>query len=70
MLCNCDVASLSLLNTPNKCVSDAGNIWYDGDDTKNPNFTVGFRGLLNGGGAGDENTQKQFMEAIQPFMSN
>lgn len=66
----CDATSLSLINSPKKCQMDAGNIWYDGDDTKKPDYTVGFRGLLNGGGTGDENTLKQFMEQVKPFMNN
>jgi hypothetical protein len=63
----CDVA---LTKNPRKCIVDSGRIWFDGNDTRNPpDFTVGFRGLLYGGGAGDENTQKTFLDHIQPFMS-
>lgn len=60
-----------ITNNTNKCNLDSGSIWFDGNDTKNPADTmVGFRGFKNGGGAGDENTQKQFMDAIQLFMNN
>jgi hypothetical protein len=39
-------------------------------DSRNPaDFTVGFRGLLYGGGAGDENTQKTFLDRIQVFLT-
>ena len=67
---NCDAVSLSLTNSPKKCQMDAGNIWYDGDDTKKSDYTVGFQGLLNGGGMGDANTFKQFMEQVKPFMND
>jgi hypothetical protein len=33
-------------------------------------FTVGFRGLRFGGGAGDENTQQTFRDHVQPFMND
>ncbi len=53
-----------------KCQLDSGSIWYDGNDTKNPaDYHVGFQGVAIGPGVGDENTQKQFLDHIQPFMS-
>src|SRR2546426_6747399 len=56
----CDVA---ITKNPGKCVFDGGSIWFDGNDTRHPaDFTVGFRGRLYGGGAGDENTQKTFFD--------
>lgn len=67
----CDKTTLSITNDPKKCQVDSGNIWFDGNDAKNPaDFIVGFRGLKYGGGAGDENTQKQFIEKIQPFIND
>ncbi len=49
---------------------DSGSIWFDGNDSRLPaDFTVGFRGLLYGGGAGDENTQKVFLERVRAFMA-
>lgn len=69
-ICDPTVLSASGAN-PKKCLVDSGSIWFDGNDTKNPaDFTVGFRGLQNGGGSGDENTQKIFMEHVQAFMDN
>jgi hypothetical protein len=63
----CDVA---ITKNPRKCIVDSGSIWFDGNDTRHPaDFTAGFRGLLYGGGAGDENTQKTFLDRIQPFMT-
>ncbi len=68
----CDKSILSLTNTStNKCQVDSGNIWYDGNDARvPPDFTVGFRGLKYGSQVGDENTQRIFMEHVQPFMNN
>jgi hypothetical protein len=49
---------------------DSGSIWFDGNDSRVPaDFTVGFRGLLNGRGAGDENTQKAFLDRVRSFMN-
>jgi hypothetical protein len=63
----CDVA---ITNNPKKCMVDSGQIWFDGDDSREPaDFTAGFRGLLYGGGAGDENTQKAFLDRVRGFMS-
>jgi hypothetical protein len=63
----CDVA---ITKAPRKCSLDSGSIWFDGDDTRHPaDFIAGFRGLLYGGGSGDETTQKTFLDHIQPFMS-
>jgi hypothetical protein len=33
-------------------------------------LSLGFVWYANGTGAGDANTQQQFMQAINPFMSN
>ncbi len=63
----CDVA---ITKNPKKCALDSGSIWFDGNDTRHPaDFTAGFRGLLYGGGSGDENTHKTFLDHIQLFMS-
>jgi len=67
---SCDPMALLVYNDPKKCQLDSGNIWYDGNDTKNPaDYHVGFQGVAIGPGVGDENTQKQFLEHIQPFMT-
>jgi hypothetical protein len=56
---------------PRKCFADSGHIWFDGNDTRNPSdFTVGFRGLRFGGGAGDENTLPTFRDHVRPFMKD
>jgi len=63
----CDGA---ITKNPRKRALDSGSIWFDGNDTRHPaDFTAGFRGLLYGGGSGDENIQKTFLDHIQPFMS-
>jgi hypothetical protein len=62
----CDVA---ITHNPRKCAVDAGDIWFNGDDSKRPDFIAGFRGLLYGGGSGDETTQETFLDHIQPFMT-
>jgi hypothetical protein len=63
----CDVA---ITKNPRKCAVDSGSIWFDGDDSRHPaDFTVGFRGLLYGGGSGDESTQKTFLDHVKPFMA-
>lgn len=63
----CDPA---IMSNPKKCQLDSGNIWFDGNDTRNPaDYHVGFQGIAVGPGVGDENTQKQFLEHIQPFMT-
>ena len=55
---------------PKRCLVDSGSIWFDGNDYRSPaDFVVGFRGLLHGGGAGDESTQKAFLERVRNFMS-
>ncbi|MCX6753510.1 MAG: hypothetical protein NTV03_00400, partial [Candidatus Nomurabacteria bacterium] len=52
------------------CQSDSGNIWFDGNNVRNPSdYRVGFGGIINGG-IGDTNTQKQFLEHIHPFMND
>jgi hypothetical protein len=54
-----------------KCRLNSGNVWLDGNDAKNPaDYHVGFQGVAAGSGVGDENTQKQFMDHIQPFMND
>jgi len=65
----CATTTLSLTNEPKKCQSDSGVFWFDGIDTKSPNLTIGFQGLLNGSGVGDENTLKQFIDRVQQFMN-
>jgi hypothetical protein len=68
---NCNTLVLETTGEPNKCQLDSGNIWLDGNDTKTPaDYHVGFQGVAIGPGVGDENTLKQFMEHIQPFMTN
>ena len=67
---DCDVVTLLLIDEPKKCQLDSGTIWLDGNDAKeSADFTFGFVGLNNGVGVGDENTQKQFMEQVQSFMT-
>lgn len=68
----CDPTVLTMSNQKlNKCQLDAGNIWFDGDSTRSPaDYHVGFQGYAVGPGIGDENTQKQFLEHVQPFMNN
>jgi hypothetical protein len=64
------ICNAAITGNPKKCVVDSGSIWFDGNDSRNPaDFTVGFRGLLYGGGAGDENTQKTFLDHVEAFMS-
>ena len=49
---------------------NSGDIWFDGNDTRNPSdYHVGFEGFANGPGVGDVNTQKQLLDHIRPFMS-
>lgn len=63
----CDAA---ITHKPTKCQLDTGNIWFDGNDTRNPSdYHVGFQGIAVGPGVGDENTQKQFLEHILPLMT-
>ena len=65
-----DICDPFITGNPKKCVMDSGSIWFDGNDSRRPaDFIVGFRGLRYGGGAGDENSQKTFLEKIQPFMN-
>jgi len=67
---NCDPTSLVLSNNPNKCLIDSGNVWFDGNDLRNPaDFHTGFNGMIKGG-SGNENTFKQFMAYVNPFMNN
>jgi len=65
-----DCNPLTILNDSKKCQLDSGDIWLNGNDTKNPSdYHVGFEGVTVSHNIGDENTQKQFMEHIQPFMN-
>ncbi len=65
-----NICEVAITRNPTKCVLDSGSIWFDGDDSRSPaDFTVGFRGLLNGGGKGDEKTQKTFLDHLRSFMS-
>lgn len=53
-----------------RCALDSGSLWFDGDESRMPpDFTVGFRGTLYGGGTGDENTQKEFLKRVHEFMN-
>ncbi len=64
------ICSPVITGNPRKCAMDSGSIWFDGNDSRTrADFTVGFRGLLNGGGAGDEETQKTFLDRVRQFMS-
>jgi len=68
---SCDPASLVVLGKPKLCQLDSGSVWLDGNDTRNPaDYHVGFEGIANGPGTGDENTQKQFLDHIQHFMND
>jgi hypothetical protein len=58
----CDKSSLQLSNDLNKCTSDVGVIWFNGDDTISPDFKTK--------DIGDENTKKEFMDKIKPFMND
>ena len=52
-----NVCDPAITRNPRKCATDSGSIWFDGNDSRTPaDFTVGFRGLLNGGGAGNQGT--------------
>jgi hypothetical protein len=65
-----EICAVAITGNPKKCRVDSGRIWFDGDDTRNPaDFTAGFRGLLYGGGSGDETTLKSFLDHIHPLMS-
>lgn len=65
-----NICDIGITNNPKKCQLDSGNIWFDGNDTKNPaDYHVGFQGIAVGPGVGDENTQKQFLDHIRVFMS-
>jgi hypothetical protein len=67
---SCDPVALVVYNDPKRCQLDSGNIWFDGNDTKNPaDYHVGFQGAAIGPGIGDENTQKEFMNHVQQFMN-
>ena len=67
----CNSTVLSMINKSNKCKMDSGNIWLDGNDSRNPaDITTGFRGFLYGDSIGDENTQKKFIENIQLLFMN
>lgn len=52
-----------------KCALDAGSIWYDGNDNKKPNFTVSNKEGSYGVGLDGLNIYKEFLDRIQPFMS-
>lgn len=53
-----------------RCALDNGSLWLDGDESRMPpDFTVGFRGILYGGGRGDENTQQEFLKRVHEFMT-
>jgi hypothetical protein len=52
----------------NHCSMNSGEIWFDGNDTRHPDFTVGPGGPLFG--VAGENIEKTFREHVQPFMSD
>jgi len=65
-----NICEVAISKNPRKCALDSGSIWFDGDDSRLPaDFTVGFRGLLYGGGAGDEHTQTAFLDRVRSFTS-
>lgn len=65
-----NICDPTITKNPRKCVVDSGHIWFDGDDSRTPaDFIVGFRGLRYGGGAGDESTQKIFLDRVRDFMT-
>ena len=66
----CDSTTLAITNEPKKCQLDWGVVWLNGDDTWTPDVRVGFVWAANWAGMWDENTQKQFMEAIKSFMND
>jgi hypothetical protein len=51
------------------CVFNAGDIWFGGDDQSKPDISFGFEGVLNGPRIGDQNTKREFLDAIKPFMT-
>ncbi len=66
-----NICNVTITNDPKRCQIDGGSIWFDGNDAKQPaDYHVGFEGLANGPGVGDENTQKQFLEHVWPFMND
>jgi hypothetical protein len=64
----CNSVALTLTGQPDECKTDSGSIWYGGNDTNTPDVHVGYGGI--NGGSGNEDTQKQFMSYVEPFMSN
>lgn len=58
----------SIVVDPKKCQFDGGQLWFDGDDSRPPDFAVGFIGLLNRPGVGDKTTQGQFLQRVRSFM--
>jgi hypothetical protein len=51
------------------CMSNAGDIWFGGDDQSEPDISFGFEGVLNGPRIGDQNTKREFLDAIKPFIT-
>lgn len=65
-----NICDATITRNPRRCAMDSGSIWFDGDDSRAPaDFTVGFRGMRYGGGAGDEGTQKAFLDRARDFMN-
>jgi hypothetical protein len=64
-----NICDVEVTKDPKKCAHDSGQIWFDGNDSRTADFTVGFRGVLYGTGAGDESTQTTFRDHIQSFMT-
>jgi hypothetical protein len=67
----CDPSTLVLTNqSSTKCQLNSGSIWLDGNDQKaKADEIFGFNGIKNGG-VGNQNTQTEFIAAVQPFLNN
>ena len=55
------------------CALNGGSIWQDGNRERGhnpPDMRFGFKGAMNGGGRGDENTRVQFLQALHPYLNN
>jgi hypothetical protein len=64
------ICNVAITKDPEKCRLNSGKIWFDGNYTRNPaDYQVGFQGSAYGPGVGDEHTEKQFLEHIQPLMT-
>ena len=54
---------------PSHCMFNAGEIWFGGDDWSKPDMSFGFEGVLNGPRTGDQNTKREFLDAMKPFLT-